>query len=397
MVDSGVQSSARVGVDAWSPMVLGGIGAGLTSTLFLVFLALLAVAAIVLTVWLWPRLAGRSVRAVLGRIGLVLLVHVSVLAALAGAVNKEVQAYPTWADLLGGGAQQRIVGDSTVPGAAKVAKLQVTGRSAPKVPGGADPAAVGQLEQVTFTGPVSGLRGTGTVYLPPEYFAKESAKRNFPVVVVVAGKEHVPQRLMSDLAPAAAQLAASRANRVNPAIWAVLADSDDTARACVDAPKGPLGLTFVGQDLPWVLRDTYRTATDRNEWAIAGVADGANCALRAAMTDSDVYGAAIMLGGTAGAPDGENLYGGSAKVRSLNNPLSRLKHIPPPPIRVLVGSTRQDGTADELNKAAAPPMTVATLPGTAGTTAASWKPRMGDIARWLFPTDKQASADREGS
>lgn len=52
--DGGVQSSARVGVEAWSPMVLRGVGFGPTSTALVVLIALMAVAAIVLTVWWWP-------------------------------------------------------------------------------------------------------------------------------------------------------------------------------------------------------------------------------------------------------------------------------------------------------------------------------------------------------
>ncbi|MBB6173387.1 hypothetical protein HNR23_003447 [Nocardiopsis mwathae] len=388
---------AWVAAGMWSPLVAGDTGFGLTSGKFLLALALLAVAAVVLTVWLWPRLAGRGVLPVLGRIGLVLLVDVTVLAALAAVANREVKAYPTWSDLFTTGSQQRIVGEDTSPATTRAVELQVTGRTAPGVPGGADPAAVGQLQQVSFTGPASGLRGTGTVYLPPEYFAKNADERTFPVVAVVAGQGQDPQRLMTDLSPAAAQLAEARAGRVDPAIWAVLAPSDDTARACVDVPKGPRGLAFAGQDTAWLLRDTYRTSPDRRAWSVAGIGDGAACALRAAMTGSDVYGAAVMLGGSPGTPDNGDLYGDSAEVRSLSDPLWRLRHLPAPPIRVLVGETGgKDRTADELDDAAGEPMTVTALRATGGTTAASWKSRMGDVARWVAPKGEGAASRREG-
>lgn len=84
---------------------------GLTSNKVL---ALAVVAGVLLfagTVWWWPRLAGRSVRAVLGRAGLLLATQVAVFAAVGLVANQSFGFYGSWADLFGREDGQGVVVD----------------------------------------------------------------------------------------------------------------------------------------------------------------------------------------------------------------------------------------------------------------------------------------------
>ncbi len=74
---------------------------GLTSDKVLALAVLSGVLLFAGTVWLWPRLGRRSVRAVLGRVGLLLATQVAVFAAVGLAANQAFGFYGSWADLFG--------------------------------------------------------------------------------------------------------------------------------------------------------------------------------------------------------------------------------------------------------------------------------------------------------
>src|SRR5690349_4140312 len=81
-------------------------GMELTSDALVNSLLALGVAAIVTTLWIWPRLAPQRALPVLGRIGLLTVVQISVLAVLALSVNNSFGFYTSWDDLLSpGGAK----------------------------------------------------------------------------------------------------------------------------------------------------------------------------------------------------------------------------------------------------------------------------------------------------
>lgn len=74
---------------------------GLTSQSLEYTVIVLAVASVAATVWLWPRLSRRGVGPVLGRLGAILVTQVSIVCALALAVNTNFEFYGNWDELLG--------------------------------------------------------------------------------------------------------------------------------------------------------------------------------------------------------------------------------------------------------------------------------------------------------
>ena len=74
---------------------------GLTSRSLLYVMAAVAVVGVLLTLWLWPRFAGRGPRALLGRLGMLAGTQLTVLATLGLAVNANFQFYASWHELLG--------------------------------------------------------------------------------------------------------------------------------------------------------------------------------------------------------------------------------------------------------------------------------------------------------
>ncbi|BBJ43166.1 hypothetical protein SSPO_058840 [Streptomyces antimycoticus] len=74
---------------------------GLTSRSLEYVMIALAVGCAGLTLWLWPRFAGRGVRAWLGRLAALAVTQCAIVAALALAVNTTFQFYGSWDELLG--------------------------------------------------------------------------------------------------------------------------------------------------------------------------------------------------------------------------------------------------------------------------------------------------------
>jgi hypothetical protein len=117
---------------------------------------------------------------------------------------------------------------------------------------------------------------------------------------------------------------------------------------CTDIPGGPQVLTFYTQDVPDRIMSTYRVATSYHGWGVMGDSTGGYCAVKLAMFDSERFTAAVSMAGYFyERKDWQtgDLYDGSKGVREDNNLISRLQHLPPPPISVLV-TTSPDGERD---------------------------------------------------
>jgi hypothetical protein len=214
----------------------------------------------------------------------------------------------------------------------------------------------GRLEKVRFTGPVSGIRVTGHVYLPPRYWA---AARPLPVIVVITrqpGSSTASYGAPQVAAVAAAQI---RAGRMAPAIIAVLPPTvaGRSDQGCLNAPGGPQVATFFSQDLPQALVSTYHAPAGPPGWAVLGGAGGGYCALQLATAASGQFSVAAAAPGNYTAPPGRGETGNSPGLRSQDDLLWRLRHWPPPRVQVLFDGP---GRAQQFISLARPPMTVAT-------------------------------------
>jgi hypothetical protein len=333
----------------------------------MVLLTVVAAGLLASTLWLWPALARRGAAFVALRIALLAGLQVSVLGAIFISVNRSNDFYASWADLLGTdhrvGQVVAVQPAASHDAAARRVSLVRPLASSPVTVAGAQRGPAGWLEKVRFDGPVSGIATTGHVYLPPGYSA---TSRPLPVILVITrhtGGYSAPR-------VAAAATAQIRTGRMAPAIIAVLppavAGSDD--RGCLDSPGGPQAATFFSQDLPQALTHAFRAEPGPSGWAVLGGAGGGYCALQLATAASGQFGVAAAAPGSYTVPPGRRETAGSPGLRSQDNLLWRLRHWPPPPIRVLFAGR---GQAAQFASLVQPPMsvTVASPPLGGGASA----------------------------
>src|ERR1039458_5226415 len=76
---------------------------GLTSPILVAVLAVAATCLLTGVIWLWPRLAGRSLRAVLARLAYLGGLELIVLGLIFVVVNRSADFYSSWSDLFGAG------------------------------------------------------------------------------------------------------------------------------------------------------------------------------------------------------------------------------------------------------------------------------------------------------
>ncbi|WP_424888633.1 alpha/beta hydrolase [Streptomyces sp. XH2] len=374
---------------------------GLTSPTFQLVLALIAVAVCVLVLWLWPRAARKGPLALAGRVGLLVLTQVSILAVLLVAANKEFGFYSTWNELLGRASSRQAM-QPGADGGKRPPALVVKGQESVGLKGAREKA--GQVDRIEIHGPVTGLGMDGYAYLPPEYFQKEHEKEKFPVVVAITGQPGVSKNLITQLKVPQAVSSAVMKKEIRPTIYvlvrpSVVADRDTN---CTDVPGGPQALAFFNQDLPLAVTDVYRASGAPGSWGAVGNSTGGYCALKLAMTNPARYGAAAGLSADYFArQDGKtgDLYAGSKAYKNENDLTWRLEHMPPPPASLLLATSKNEdnyGPSLKFAQKAKPPLKVDKLVrDEGGHNFQTWREEYPVVLRWLDKELKEP-ADRNG-
>ncbi|MFC5719649.1 alpha/beta hydrolase [Streptomyces gamaensis] len=390
---------------------------GLTSRSLLFTVIFVAVVCVGLTLWLWPRLAGRGALPVLGRLGTILVTQLTIMAALALAVNSSFQFFGTWNQLLGKYDKSPVnvtqMGDGGAYAAVDAAK---GGPVQPAGPQGLDKVGgiprgpeeqTGKVESVRIIGRKSNAVNPAFVYLPPQYFQKQYERHRFPVMVVISGYPGGIMNLAQHLQVPQTAVRLLGENKMQPTVIVMvrptIAPPRDTE--CVDVPGGPQAETFFTTDLPDALRSTYRVGHDASAWGAMGYSSGGSCALQLSMRRPDVYPNAAALSGdykvgndlTTG-----NLFGtgDEAKQREREHDLIwRLEHLPVPRINVLVTSSakgeKQYGETRRFLGAVKEPMTAASIILPEGSHHfTTWRREIGPAMEWMskqliFPQDVQ--------
>ncbi len=247
---------------------------GLTSDKVLALAVSAAVLLFVGTVWLWPRLARRSWRAVGGRVGLLFATQAALFAAVGLAANQAFGFYASWADLFGQEDGRGVVVDHAAGGPSGPLRVVDT-RRVPAVAGGR-PEAVGRIQEIELVGRRTRIATPAYVYLPPEYF--RFPHRTFPAAVVLTGYPGTAAALVDKLRYPRTALELAQAGRMRPMILVMLRPTVAPPRdtECVDVPGGPRTETFFAEDLPEAVGDHYRVGEGR--------AAGASSAIRRAAT-----------------------------------------------------------------------------------------------------------------
>ncbi|GAA3147856.1 alpha/beta hydrolase-fold protein [Streptomyces rameus] len=317
---------------------------GLTSNKVLVLAIVVAAALFIGTVWLWPRLARQSWRAVSGRVGLMLFTQVALFVSVGLAANQAFGFYASWADLFGTETDTGVVVDHSVNGSTG-GPLQVVSTS--DVPGvrATRPETGGQVQKVDIVGRTTHIGAPAYVYLPPEYFQPQYRKRTFPVAVVLTGYPGTAKSLVTKLNyPSTAQRMA-KDGQMQPMILVMLRPTVAPPRdtECVDVPGGPQAETFFAKDLPDAVLSHYRGGKQPGSWGVIGDSTGGYCALKLAMHHPNVYTAGAGLSPYYKAPIDPttgDLFHGDKKLRNRADLWWLLRHEPAPDTSLLVTSSK---------------------------------------------------------
>ncbi|PJN24161.1 alpha/beta hydrolase family protein [Kitasatospora sp. CB02891] len=335
---------------------------GLTSHKVLALSALFSVLMVAGTVWVWPRLARRSWRAVLGRLVTIVGTQLAVMCTLGLVANNYFAFYSSWADLLGTNddgpvtIQNQLLGRTK--GVERISSENVRDTGAL----GRDPAQVGRLEKVRLPGAATGLSTEGYVYLPPQYFQAAFQDKRFPAAIAITGFPGDAKNLITKLNYPAVQLKLTVENKTKPTVLVLMRPSPAMPRdtECEDVPGGPQSDRYFSEDVPSALRSSYRIAQGPGSLGVIGNSTGGYCALKLAMRHPDVFSAAVSLSGyyrAAEDPTTGDLFGGDAERREQADLSWRLAHLPAPGTALLVGGSREgDGdyfTETERFRAAA--------------------------------------------
>ncbi|MGX4690624.1 alpha/beta hydrolase [Streptomyces sp. JNUCC 63] len=315
---------------------------GLTSNKVLALAILFAVLLFVGTVWLWPRLARRTWRAVGGRVGLLLATQLALFTCVGLAANQAFGFYASWADLFGQENGQGVVVNDSARGGGP---LQVIGTQQMPLGNGERPQLVGQIQKVDIVGRRTRIATPAFIYLPPEYFQPQYRTRTFPAAVVLTGYPGTTQALINKLHyPRTAQELA-KDGRMQPMILVMLRPTVAPPRdtECVDIPGGPQTETFFAKDLPDAVLAHYRVGKKPGSWGIVGNSTGGYCALKLAMHHPEVYAAGAGLSPYYKAPIDPttgDLFQGKQHLRNRADLRWSIKHLPAPDTSLLVTSSK---------------------------------------------------------
>ncbi|HET9658241.1 MAG TPA: alpha/beta hydrolase-fold protein [Kineosporiaceae bacterium] len=354
---------------------------------------LLAIGSIVLTVWLWPRLARGGWPRWAARVGLVILCQVTAVVLAAVGLNDYFDFYNSWSDLLG-------VSRTNGPLAIQMVSYGPGGEHDPK-----------QMLSVhvdrTFTSPVrrpghtdsivvkgarSHISGQALVYLPPQYDDPAYAHTKFPMTVVVAGYPGHIGTLVRNLEVPRTMNTMISQGQVRPMIMVMVSPTVAPPRdtECADVPDGPQTETWLAEDVPQAIAAKYRV-TEPRTWGILGVSTGGFCAVKLAMRHPDTFCCTVGMSGYLHAVTDVttgDLYAGNIALREASDPLWRLSHLPVPPIRVLLTTSMAEKSlyaqAQEFVAHARPPLQVGTIiVPSGGHNFGVWVDQLPTCLQWL--------------
>ncbi|MDH2387571.1 alpha/beta hydrolase-fold protein [Streptomyces sp. HNM0663] len=362
---------------------------GLTSNKVLALAVVAAVLLFAATVWLWPRLAGRTWRAVAGRIGLLLATQLALFASLGLAANKSFLFYGSWADLFGQEQELGVVVDHS----AAASHIKVIGRQKMDVAGGGTPATGGQIQKVVIAGKKSKIDSPAYVYLPPEYFQEEYEKRNFPAAVVLTGYPGTAENLLKGLKYPRTAFEQARDGKMQPMILVMLRPTVAPPRdtECVDIPGGPQTETFFARDLPQAVSETYRVGTQPRNWGFIGNSTGGYCALKIALHHPEQFAAGAGLSAYYKAAEDVttgDLFRGDDRARKRADLLWSLGHLPQGKSSFLVTSSRQgEGnlktTREFIEKVKRPARVSSIMLDSGGHNFNTWRREIPPTLEWI--------------
>ncbi|MFI8885957.1 alpha/beta hydrolase [Streptomyces sp. NPDC053813] len=366
---------------------------GLTSKTFLVLAIAMAVVFFAATIWLWPRLARRSVPAVFGRVGLLLVTQVTVFVTVALVANNSFLFYGSWADLFGQKQDLGVVTDNAA-GALASKNIVRVGVQRPDVPGGPRPATSGRIDKVVIAGHQSKIESSAYVYLPPEYFQSAFARRKFPAAVVLTGYPGVSENLLKGLQYPRTAHERVKAGRAQPMILVMLRPTVAPPRdtECVDIKGGPQTETYLAEDVPQAISESYRVGRVARNWGIIGNSTGGYCALKIGLHHPDRFAASVGLSAyykAAEDPTTGDLFQGDQSARDRADLMWSLDHMPRQPDSSFLVTTSRHGegnyrtTRQFISKVKSPAQVSSIVLDSGGHNFNTWRREIPSALDWL--------------
>jgi enterochelin esterase-like enzyme len=213
------------------------------------------------------------------------------------------------------------------------------------------------------------------------------------VVLAFTGYPNETINLMKLLALPSIAARLTAQGRISPAIYVMVNPSVALPRdtECTNIPSGLQVATYFGRDVPLAVERTFRAQSGRSGWATIGYSTGAYCAAKLAMLFPTQFSAAVSLSGYYVAPKDRttgDLYGGSQAYRNENNLDWRLRHLPPPPVRILVASSDSGeknlpGTISFLNLIHPPMRGYSLILSQGGHNYFTWRRELPQSLEWI--------------
>jgi enterochelin esterase-like enzyme len=293
---------------------------------------------------------------------------VACLAATAGTgliwANRQVDAYPTWASLLGSTA---------------------TAADAPITQGGgAIRSGEGQVVSYTVNGPASHLSMPVYAYLPPDY--RKDSTTHYPVVEALHGYPGSPLQWIKKLDVAHVLDTEIGAGRMAPTIvlFPYQTPNPRLDTECTNLVNGPQTETFLTVDVPAFARTHLRVLSGAGGWGLTGYSAGAYCASDLLLRHPTEYAAAASLSGYAdpGIPVG------NGTEHTSYNEMWRLTHLPIPAVALYLACAKTDKNAlrgtEAVARAGRAPMSVTTsYVNGGGHNQATWRAMEAPSFDWL--------------
>lgn len=319
----------------------------LTGTPFFVLTIALVVLTVVALVLVWNRIPGPTPARVAARVGLTVFSQVAaVLMVLVYVNNSMGPFYDTWGSLFGQNADVQVTSNGGDQG---------NGQK----PGNGVPVAANKLSftkynndvlQANAVGPDSRIKGSLFVWLPPQYNDPAYAHTSFPVLELLPGTPGVPQTWFGTMKADKAMVKLMAEGKAKPMILVsarmnMFGGTRDSG--CADLPGSYRTATWLGRDVPALVKQNFRASTDPKHWAIMGYSAGGYCAANIAVQYPKAFHAAVSMSGY-NAPIASVVVR-DPQLAAANNPLLLLRKMAVQPDLVLMAmGTRQDaGTATD--------------------------------------------------
>jgi enterochelin esterase-like enzyme len=229
--------------------------------------------------------------------------------------------------------------------------------------------------------------------LPVGYDKPANALTRYPVVMFLPGYPGTPTTWLHALELQRVVDAEVAAHRVRPFIAVLptmnVASPRDTE--CADVPNGPQVSTWLGVDVPQIVRAQARTAPFGPQWSVTGYSTGGFCTAKLVLTYPSTFGSGAVLAGYFSPSDDAttgDLYGGNLALEHANDPQWLVTHRPAPAVHLLTVWSAQDpetaGPTQAFLRAARPPLQVDELrSATGGHNTGVWLGELPRVLQWI--------------